>query len=121
MEKTTQPKQKTIDQIYCPYCTNLFIKITTADTFVYKCVQCQQTFVPSDNNTLQYEDVKGANLAIFGTLLHTAKKDPCNPKVYKDCKDCKNDIVTQIRIGQDMKLINTCTNCGKQWFDIVNE
>lgn len=112
---------KPIDQFYCPDCTNLFAKITTVDTFVYKCMQCQKVYTPSDENTLQYEDVKGANLAMFGTLLQTAGKDPCNPKVYKKCKKCKSNIAKQIRIGNDMKLINTCVECGEQWFDIVDD
>lgn len=102
---------------YCTDCDNLLSEITTVDTFHYKCIKCQKIYEPTDEDTLRYEDVKGANLAIFGTLLQTAGKDPCNPKVKKSCSECKNDIVKQVRIGQDMRLINTCTKCHKQWFD----
>jgi hypothetical protein len=39
-----------------------------------------------------------------------------NPKVKKECS-CGSDVVRQVRLGEDMKLINTCINCNKQWLE----
>jgi hypothetical protein len=66
---------------------------------------------------MRYEEIKGANLAVYSTILQTAGKDPCNPKIKKQCISCDNDILRQVRLGDDMKLVNTCIKCNEQWLD----
>jgi DNA-directed RNA polymerase subunit M/transcription elongation factor TFIIS len=94
--------------------------ITTADTFKYQCSKCVSFEIPSNKDTLVYEDVIGTNLTIYKAILHNAGKDPVNPKVRRHCK-CGNQFAKQVRLGHEMKLINTCTTCGNQWLDGTHE
>lgn len=71
---------------------------------------------PSDKDTLVHEDVSGTNLTIYKSILYNAGKDPVNPKVRRPCK-CGNQFARQVRLGNELKLINTCTVCGDQWLD----
>lgn len=102
--------------LFCQICENLLSVVTSVDEFYYKCTSCQQNYKPDANDSLRYEDIKGSNLIIYKTILQNAAKDPVNPKVRKECK-CGNDIVTQVRLGDELKLVNTCTKCNKQWLE----
>ena len=90
--------------------------ITTSDLFQYKCGKCESIETPSEKDTLVYEDVTGTNLVVFKSILGNAGRDPVNPKVRRACK-CGNKFAKQVRLGDEMKLINTCTKCGEQWLD----
>ena len=103
--------------LFCQECNNLLSIITTADEFFFKCIKCQKTYTPSDDDSLRYDDVKGTNLIIYKTILQNAGKDPVNPKVRKTCKKCESDIVKQVRLGEDMRLINVCVKCDTQWIE----
>jgi len=106
--------------LFCKICNNLLNDITTANEFYFKCFRCQQIYSSNDVDSLKYEDVKGIKYTIYKTLLSHAKDDPVNPKVYKDCK-CGNNIVKQVRIGDDLRLINVCTKCNHQWIEGIEE
>jgi hypothetical protein len=71
---------------------------------------------PSDKDSLVYENVTGTNLIIYKSILHNAGRDPVNPIVFRKCK-CGNNYARQVRLGNEMKLINTCIECGDQWLD----
>ena len=103
--------------MFCKICDNMLSAITTADKFYFKCVRCQVTYEPEPNDTLRYEDIKGTNLLVYKTILKNAGRDPVNPKVRKTCTGCGNKIAKQVRLGDDMRLINVCTKCGKQWIE----
>ena len=103
--------------LFCSTCQNLMIQITTADTFIFKCEKCETTEQPNDIDSLRYEHVNGTSLSNYKAILHNAGKDAVNLKVYKQCIECSNNIVRQVRLGDEMRLINTCTVCNKQWLD----
>lgn len=105
---------------FCKVCNNLLVVITTSDQFTFRCSKCKITEEPNDKDTLRYEDVTGTNLAIFKEILQTAGQDPVNPKVEKICK-CGNNRVRQVRLGKEMKLINTCIACNDQWLEGTRE
>ena len=50
-------------------------------------------------------------------LLSHAKDDPVNPKIKISCKKCNYNFAKQIRINQDMTLINICINCNNKWIN----
>lgn len=102
--------------LFCSICRNLMTIATTADAFHYQCGKCMTFEVPSDKDTLVHEDVSGTNLTIYKSILYNAGKDLVNPKVKHICK-CGNHFARQVRLGNEMKLINTCTSCGDQWLD----
>lgn len=102
--------------LFCSICKNLMVMSTTADTFKYKCNKCQNYETPSIEDYLVYKEVTGSNLAVYKSILYNAGKDPVNPKVKRECS-CGNNISKQVRLGNEMKLINTCTVCSNQWLD----
>jgi DNA-directed RNA polymerase subunit M/transcription elongation factor TFIIS len=105
----------------CKICNNLLAVITTAHEFYFKCEGCQQPYKPTDVDSLRYEEQEGTNLLMYKTILQHAGQDPVNPKVYKDCKKCENNIVKRVLLGDDMRLINVCTKCQHQWLEGTEE
>jgi len=102
--------------LFCRLCNNLLVVDTTADSFNFKCTKCEHIEQPSDSDSLRFEEVIGTNFTIYGSILRNAGKDPVNPKVSKLCK-CGNKTARQVRLGNEMRLINTCIKCGEQWLD----
>ncbi len=102
--------------LFCKVCRNLMTIATTADEFHYQCIKCMTFEKPSDKDTLVYEDVSGTNLIIYKSILKNAGLDPVNPKVFRKCK-CGSRFAKQVRLGNEMKLINTCVSCAEQWLD----
>ena len=105
--------------LFCSNCNNLMVITTTADTFNYKCNSCYNIELPTNEDSLVYKDVTGINLTVYKSILYNAGKDPVNPKVQRLCK-CGNEFARQVRLGTEMKLINTCTVCSEQWLDGTN-
>lgn len=89
---------------------------TTADEFHYQCNKCMTVEKPANKDTLVFEDVTGTNLIIYKSILKNAGRDPVNPKVLRKCS-CGSKFAKQVRLGNEMKLINTCIACGEQWLD----
>ena len=106
-------------QLFCKVCDNIYSIITTNNKLYFKCQKCKTAVEPNVIDTLRYE-AKSISRIIYGTLLKNAGKDPVNPKVIKECPQCKYTISKQIRVGNDMRLINTCTKCDYQWLEGVN-
>lgn len=102
---------------FCETCNNLLSVIATSDEFYFKCIKCQLTYRPSEDDSLRFESTKGTNLIVYKTILKNAGRDPVNPKVRKPCDGCASTIVRQVRLGDDMRLINICINCDKQWIE----
>jgi DNA-directed RNA polymerase subunit M/transcription elongation factor TFIIS len=101
----------------CKICQNLLTVITTHDNMFFTCVKCYVNYQPEINDSLLYVEKKGTDLSIYGVMLKYAGKDPVNPKIRKDCIACDNKILRQVRLGNDMKLINICIKCDKKWRD----
>lgn len=107
-----------MSKLFCNKCNNFKTEITTPSLCSFKCEHCNILFDITDEETIRYNKKKEINLMAHTTLLKNAGSDPVNPKVIKKCKKCKNNIVKQIRIGENMKLINTCVKCGEQWMEM---
>ena len=103
--------------LFCSICNNILSMISTADNLYFTCNKCQEKYKYSDEDSMIYEDGKDNELLIYNTILQTASDDPVNPKVYRDCTKCNKNIVKQVRIGENMRLINTCVNCKYQWVE----
>ena len=101
--------------IFCKYCNNLLSVNTIDDTLKFECNSCHTKYDATDEDSLRYEDTRGGNIMIFNKILQTASKDPINPKVYKKCPKCRYELAKQVRLGDEMKLINTCLKCNHQW------
>jgi DNA-directed RNA polymerase subunit M/transcription elongation factor TFIIS len=103
--------------MFCKVCNNLLIDVCTADTFTYKCSQCDITYEPTAKDTLRYDDIKGTNLIVYQCILQNANVDPVGNKAYVNCIKCDSKIVSQMRLGDNMRLVNTCIECAEQWLE----
>ena len=107
------------DSLFCKICANLLSVVTTADTFYFKCAKCQELYQPTDKDSIRYEEVRGSELAMHKTILLNAGMDPVNPKVKCKCT-CGNNFAKQVRLGSDMRVINICTMCNRQWYEGID-
>ncbi len=106
--------------LFCPACNNLLTVITKADAFYFNCLNCHQSYKPTDEDTLRHEEVNNSKFLNYRIILQNANRDPMNPKVKKECA-CGHDMARQVRLGSDMKLINVCIKCNKQTIEGVDE
>lgn len=104
-------------------CSTKLDRITTSDSLFFKCAKCQHSEVATAADTMVFKEEKGTNLIMYKTILQNAGRDPVNPKVLKQCPQCPNKIAKQVRLGEQLRLINICTNpsCGKQWIEGFGE
>ncbi len=108
------------NSLFCKICANLLSVITSAEVFTFKCNKCQESYQPSEKDTLRYEEIIGSELSIHKTILLNAASDPVNLKVYKNCK-CGGKIAKQVRLGSDMKVINICVTCNRKWYESAED
>lgn len=103
---------------FCTACRNLLVDITTNDEYYRKCLKCHIVYELKDNDSMRLEEVRGANLVMYQTMLQNAGKDQVNPKVKKQCIKCPNNILRQARVGVNMQLINICIKCDYKWLGV---
>jgi DNA-directed RNA polymerase subunit M/transcription elongation factor TFIIS len=100
---------------FCEVCNNVLDMNTRPDSLVYHCIPCSKSYELKAKDTLLYDNNKNTDTTIHRNILHSAGRDPTNQRVYKTCDKCNNTVATQIRIGDNMVLVNTCVKCGNQW------
>ena len=100
---------------FCQYCNNLLQPNTHGEKLTFECKSCYSIYPSQPKDTLRYEEIKGGNILIYDKILAGAAHDPLNPKIYLICPQCSNNLAKQIRLGDDMRLINTCLKCNYQW------
>jgi len=103
--------------LFCTICNNLLSGVSRADNFYFECVSCKEIYKPTAVDTLRHEQIKGTDLVTFKTILQNANRDPVNPKVKKKCTKCDSKYVKQVRLGDDMRLINCCIKCNERWIE----
>ena len=106
--------------LFCEKCENLLSVITTASKFYFYCISCAQSYPHKEVDTLCLEQIKGTNVSISKTILQHANEDPVGPKIFKKCHKCNYHIVRQVRLDEDMRLINACVKCNEQWLETGN-
>ena len=103
---------------FCDVCEALLIPIYTDEKMAFQCVPCRIAFPPEPVDTLRYEKNKVMDTAIHELALTRAADDPTNIKANIKCiNSCGGTIVKQIRVGDDMKLFNTCLKCKTSWLN----
>ena len=100
---------------FCKYCDNLLSPIFPNDGFAFRCNTCHVTLPIEAEDTLRKERIKKTNVMIYEKILDKAGEDPVNIKAHVDCIKCDNNLVKQIRIGNDMILYNICLKCKTQF------
>ena len=106
----------TANSLFCKICANLLTVVTTADNFYFKCSKCQEVYQPTEKDTIRHEEIKGSELSMYKMILLNAGMDPVNPKVKRTCT-CGHNLAKQVRLGSEMRVINICTSCNRQWYE----
>ena len=106
--------------LFCDSCHSLLEKITGSDAFYFKCRLCLKIYESTPEDTLLKDVASGAKLSIHKTIIKNAAFDPANPKAYNKCTECQSEIVKQVQLGHDKRLVNVCT-CGKIWIEGLEE
>lgn len=111
------------ESLFCKTCKNLLSRYSLADKFYFQCNRCLTITEPSEKDTLVYEKEKGSNIMSFRTLLLHVADDPVATKIAKKCPECGYTYARQIRIGDDMRLFNSCIKCKYKSldYDIKND
>jgi DNA-directed RNA polymerase subunit M/transcription elongation factor TFIIS len=100
---------------FCKTCNNLLQAYTDSDELVFKCMSCYNIYKSDPDDSLRYEETKCGNLVIFQTILNKAVKDNVNLRAYIPCPKCKYNKAKQVRLGNELRLINICEKCKFQW------
>ena len=101
---------------FCDVCENRLDDVTTVTDLYYECTKCKKRFTPSESDTLRYVQVfnKNESNIKYDTLLKNAAFDNTNPKEFKECPECKKQIVSYVVIGESMKYVYVC-ECGNKF------
>ena len=102
---------------FCDNCHNLLTPNTSSGTLVFKCLNCMSSYNSDADDTLRYSESKDGNLVIFQTIINKAKDGPATLKTRIKCPKCSNHIAKQVRLGNELRLINICEKCGFQWIE----
>lgn len=106
---------------FCDQCHNLLTVQITPNEFTFECSKCSITFQPEPSDMMRHESLKTTNLSVYHHVVKTIVDDPVNPKVYKKCPKCGHGVAKQVRLGNNMRLINGCISCRYKWAEIANE
>ena len=98
---------------FCSVCNSILNSSTVTGQLIFVCNKCWQKESSNDKDTLMYNlQISNEDTDMkFENFIRNAAFDPTNPTLKKDCVKCKNDVMTYVRIGADMRLIYIC-KCG---------
>lgn len=101
---------------FCQVCESRLEDVTTATELYYQCTKCKKRFPPTAEDTLRFSQSfnRKESTMQYDMLLKSAAFDNVNPKEYKECPNCKRQIVSYVVLGQNMKFVYTCV-CGNQF------
>jgi DNA-directed RNA polymerase subunit M/transcription elongation factor TFIIS len=104
---------------FCTACDKLLTSSFTNEELTFKCELCLLSYPSTPEDSLRRERIKENNIMIYEKILNKAVDDPASFKARITClnKKCDNDIVVQVRIGEDMRLYNICIKCRFQWLN----
>jgi len=100
------------------FCRDCHILLNTEienEELVKSCCKCKNVYEALPDDTLCYEYSTAGNISIYEIILKKAGRDPVNLKAAIKCGKCSNGLVRQVRVGEDMKLFNICTECSHHW------
>ncbi len=100
---------------FCDICSKLLVIDTTPTTCRFICTNCNDRVTElTDEDTLLYERNIGQEIYKYGSILRNAGKDQLNKRVELKCSKCSHAYSRQVRIGEDLRLINVCESCDNQ-------
>ena len=103
--------------LFCDNCNNLLTIVTSPDNLYSKCMKCAELYDYKIEQTMMYESEEKTDFTIYRNILLEAGNDRTNPKVKKKCNKCSYNLMRQVRLGSDMRLINICIKCGNTQYN----
>ena len=103
---------------FCDYCKNLLDTDTNNESLKFVCMTCHTLYKSEPDDSLRYEETDDGNLIIFQTIINKAREDPMGIKEKQTCPKCKHHIAKQVRLGDELRLINICEKCNFQWIEM---
>lgn len=99
---------------FCENDESVMQRRTAADRVTYVCRKCaaESEATPEETRILTFSRTNvGASL--FTDLIRSAPHDRTCLQVKRDCPQCRRDYLSQVRVGDDEKIIYRCP-CGYQ-------
>lgn len=99
---------------FCVECGSRTQANTATGELSFDCIQCQKRYNATPQDTLMVEEfikTEAENLK-YQVFIENSPYDVTNKKILKQCPKCKIDFMTLIRIGEQEKVMYTCT-CGE--------
>lgn len=97
-------------------CGNRLTIISTPTSLKFKCIKCFKSYDPTDEDSLVVyeENTASDEYSIYDTFISNIAKDKVNPRIAVDCPKCNRNIVSYVRLGENMRIIYGC-ECGNVW------
>lgn len=101
---------------FCDICESRLDDVTTITEMFYQCTKCKKRFPTMDTDTMRFQQVfnKQESMIKYDIMLKNSAFDNINPKEFKECPECKKQIVSYVVIGDSMQYVYTCT-CGARF------
>jgi DNA-directed RNA polymerase subunit M/transcription elongation factor TFIIS len=104
------------DMKFCPVCDRCMVNDAAASEATWVCPSCKKK-VPAEKWDLLVSTeiimTEGSDNAMYDTIIRTSAHDPTCQQVMRDCAKCGRDYMTQIRIGEEERVLFTCP-CGNK-------
>jgi DNA-directed RNA polymerase subunit M/transcription elongation factor TFIIS len=100
---------------FCDNCNNLLDVSTSNDELLFTCKTCYASYKSEPDDSLRYEETKTGALTIYQTILANAVEDPATIRAFMNCPKCKHNTAKQVRLGDELRLINICEKCHMQY------
>ena len=101
------------------FCNNCFTVLGpnfSTNELTFDCPRCAQSFNSTPEDSMRFSEFRRNTYHSDFPPIKNGGFDPMNFKERRDCKSgCGGKFVRHVRIGDDMKLIYCCTECGYRW------
>lgn len=100
---------------FCPDCNAILSKVTLPDGDIQFTCTCQLIIKGQPKDTLMDEGTMHTadSDQKHRVFIENAPHDPARNLVFKECPQCKLDVMTMIRVGSNENTVYICT-CGYQ-------
>ena len=98
---------------FCDVCENRLDDITTSTELYYQCTKCKKKYESTAEDSCRFVQAfnKRGSMIKHDTMLRNAAYDNVNPRVFRNCKSCKREIMSYVVVGDSMRHIYLCV-CG---------
>jgi DNA-directed RNA polymerase subunit M/transcription elongation factor TFIIS len=107
-----------IDNYFCKKCEALLEKNTNKKILRFNCPKCGDIEKASAEDTMIFEETR-VKITSFTTLIKKAGGDRSIFKKRIDCKSCGGEFMKQIRLPNNLRLLNVCIDAKCGHYELV--